>query len=242
MLVLQQDIVDGLRRMPGNSVHLAVADPDWQIRGSIETGRRRNRTKYTAREIEGFDWCRAGDPTTVLEQQEFMAHWISEAYRVLVPGGHLVVWYDAQRISHVYDAADARWVRRQVLCWAKRDPVPRAGCVNFMSGFELAGWLTKDTAAKGRATFHAELGQSSNLQVAPVTRGARRVHPAQKPDAICEWMVSYLSSPGDIVLDLFAGSAILGRTASGMGRRAVAIERERMYVEQCLANGASAAL
>lgn len=226
--ILHGDVVACLGTLPSASADLAIADPDWQIRGDIATGRKRNKVKFTQNRT-GFDWWRPGDPTTRQEQDAFTRCWVGAVERVLRPGGHLLVWYDAMRISKVYEAAEATWTRpvaRQNLFWQKAYPVPRAGQVNFCPAVEVAAWITKDSAAKAVATFNAELGQSSNIALAPQVKGLARVHPAQKPDAVLEWIVSYLSRPGDTVLDLFAGSFALTRVATECARNVVAVERD----------------
>jgi site-specific DNA-methyltransferase (adenine-specific) len=70
------------------------------------------------------------------------------------------------------------------------------------------------------------------------TNGAERTgYPTQKPEGILRRIVQASTEPGDLVLDLFAGSGTTGAAASALGRRyllvdesqdAVAVMRKRL--------------
>lgn len=51
------------------------------------------------------------------------------------------------------------------------------------------------------------------------SRDRRRVHPQQKPEDLLRWLVRSYSSPGDLVVDPFAGSGSTGHAALAEGRR-----------------------
>jgi adenine-specific DNA-methyltransferase len=55
-------------------------------------------------------------------------------------------------------------------------------------------------------------------------------HPTQKPEALLARMISASSRPGDLVLDLFAGTFTASAVAQRLGRRSVAVELEPDYV------------
>lgn len=56
-------------------------------------------------------------------------------------------------------------------------------------------------------------------------------HPNQKPLSICEPHVRVLTSPGDVVLDPFAGSGSYVAAAKRLGRQAVGFEVDRERFE-----------
>jgi adenine-specific DNA-methyltransferase len=55
-------------------------------------------------------------------------------------------------------------------------------------------------------------------------------HPTQKPEALLERMIAASSRPGDLVLDLFAGTFTASAVAQRLGRRSLAVECEPAYV------------
>jgi len=56
--------------------------------------------------------------------------------------------------------------------------------------------------------------------------GRGRWHPTQKPVALCEWLVRSYTSPGDTVVDPFAGSCSTALACLASGRRFVGCERD----------------
>lgn len=60
---------------------------------------------------------------------------------------------------------------------------------------------------------------------------AIKLHPNEKPIGLMRRLVTLCSSPGDIVLDSFAGSGTTLRAAKDLGRKAIGIEIEERYCE-----------
>ena len=56
-------------------------------------------------------------------------------------------------------------------------------------------------------------------------------HPAQKPLGLMRLLIERHTSPGDLVLDPYAGSGTTLRAAKDLGRRAIGVEIEERYCE-----------
>jgi len=56
-------------------------------------------------------------------------------------------------------------------------------------------------------------------------------HPARFPRDLPEFFIKFLSEPGDIVLDIFAGSNTTGRVAQDLDRKWLAFEYNKDYLE-----------
>jgi site-specific DNA-methyltransferase (cytosine-N4-specific) len=56
-----------------------------------------------------------------------------------------------------------------------------------------------------------------------------QAHPARMPSRLVEFFIRFLTEPGDLVLDPFAGSNTTGATAQRLKRNWVAIEADREY-------------
>lgn len=65
-------------------------------------------------------------------------------------------------------------------------------------------------------------------------RGCKSVgakgHPARFPAKLPEFFIKFLTEPGDLVIDIFAGSNTTGRVAEDLGRRWLAYEMSRDYL------------
>ena len=57
-----------------------------------------------------------------------------------------------------------------------------------------------------------------------------RLHPARMPIGLADFFIKLLTTPGDLVIDPFAGSNITGASAEALGRRWLAIEANPEYV------------
>jgi len=55
-------------------------------------------------------------------------------------------------------------------------------------------------------------------------------HPARFPEKLPEFFIRFLTDPGDVVLDIFAGSNTTGAVAESLGRRWLAFEIDRSYL------------
>src|SRR2546426_6405939 len=55
-------------------------------------------------------------------------------------------------------------------------------------------------------------------------------HPARFPQKLPEFFIKFLTDPGDLVLDVFAGSNTTGAAAENLGRRWVAFELDQEYL------------
>lgn len=56
-------------------------------------------------------------------------------------------------------------------------------------------------------------------------------HPARMPDKLVEFFIEFLTEPGDLVLDPFAGSNTTGSVAERLKRRWLSIEVSRDYIK-----------
>jgi DNA modification methylase len=56
------------------------------------------------------------------------------------------------------------------------------------------------------------------------------VHPARFVEAIPEFFINFLTKPGDLILDPFSGSNVVGEVAERLGRRWISIEIKKEYV------------
>jgi len=58
-----------------------------------------------------------------------------------------------------------------------------------------------------------------------------RNHPTQKPEALLERIIKASSNPGNLILDLFAGTFTTAVVAQRLGRKSISIEIEEEYVK-----------
>jgi len=222
-MIICGDTIEILRTFKSNSVDLILTDPPYMISREVKIHRAAN-YKYKGKDIdldfgewdkqwkneeEYYGWCKK---------------WLSECFRILKPNRHMVFFFDKFKVTPVVKFAEKNGMKaRQCLFWIKQNPVPRARCVNFMEAIEMAIWLTKGEVK--RDFFNWKIGQHPNYIEAaiPQARGRER-HPAEKPVKFGEWVISYLSKPGDTVLDPFCGTGAFLVAAKELGRKPIGID------------------
>ena len=59
----------------------------------------------------------------------------------------------------------------------------------------------------------------------------QKIHPARFPAELPRFFIEFLTEPGDLVLDPFAGSNTTGAVAEQLGRRWIAVEKSRTYAK-----------
>lgn len=60
----------------------------------------------------------------------------------------------------------------------------------------------------------------------------RQWHPNQHPEALIERIVKFSTAPGDLVIDMFAGTGTVNRVCKRLGRPCIGIEISKFYCEQ----------
>lgn len=73
--------------------------------------------------------------------------------------------------------------------------------------------------------------ESNSFYIKESKRRGHKIHPARFPAALPQFFIKMLTTPGETVLDPFAGSNTTGSVAESMGRRWIAIERDQQYAE-----------
>ena len=217
-----------------DTVDLVLTDPPWNVSREVVIHRSMNpkKYKYTGKDIN-LDFGEWDHFESEKEYLEFTLRWMDEATRLLKPSGHLISFFDQNLTTELIRIGESLGLQmRQHLYWLKLNPVPRARKVDFMVALEHACWFTKPPR-KG-ATFNYQLGQQRNYVEAPIPSGRWRIHPTQKPLKVLETWISYLTNPGDLVLDPFAGSGSTAVACEKLGRRWIAIEKEGEYFEKAV--------
>jgi len=221
------DCLDILPLLPEESVDLVLTDPPWNVSSEVIIHRSMNPIKYRSKTSIVLDfgpWDHFEDENTYLE---FTKAWLRGVVRILKTKGHLISFFDLNRSSYLIEFARELGLKmRQHLFWLKTNPVPRARKVDFIVALEHACWFTKGT--KSGATFNYQLGQQTNYVRAAVPHSPR-LHPTQKALKPLRTWIRYLTKPGDLVLDPFAGSGATGIAAIREGRHFLLIEKDERY-------------
>lgn len=225
--VMRGEALDVLRQLPEASFDALVTDPPYCSGGTGSAARtgRSAAQKYVRSDsaagnaLPDFD----GDDRDQRTFTLWCQMWLSEALRVVRPGGCALVFTDWRQLPALSDALQiAGWRWRGIVVWAKTNARPQPG---FTNGSEYVLW-----ASNGRPDPDHVPPCLPGVYTLASPRGEERQHITAKPVDLMRWLLRATPGSGK-VLDPFAGSATTGVAAILEGRRYFGIERTAEYAE-----------
>jgi modification methylase len=228
-----------MRRWPADSVDLIFADPPYNLQLK-QTLIRPNQTLVDAVDD---NWDQFRD---FRDYDRFSSSWLKECRRLLAPTGTIWVigtYHNIYRIGRILQDLGF-WILNDVV-WTKLNPMPNFRGVRLTNAHETLIWAKKSEGARGYTfNYHLLKKMNGGKQMRsdwyfPLCTGSERLrdpegkkaHSTQKPERLLERIVLGCSREGDVVLDPFAGTGTTAYVAQQHGRRWIAIEKEREYVE-----------
>ena len=202
--IIVGDCVEVMRSFPDESIGMILTSPPWNVG-----------LKY-----EGFS-----DDLPDDEFKEFNRRWLEQVYRVAKEGARAYVVVSDRMLWWLRSMGEeVGWNYVQLLMWCK----PNIVCPNRVSGDW--NYMTENILLfrKGKRTpmnnawgivntfnWFVETVPQSNFREG-------RIHPAQFPFSLCKKIIA--RTPGEPVLDPFAGSGQVLRAARALERTYIGIE------------------
>lgn len=167
-------------------------------------------------------------------------------------------WYNPAKLPSPIEWVNKRKIRAKdavnTVWWLSKTEYPKANIANVLAPYsERMKLLLKDAqrfyTPKDRpsghdisSSFEKDNGGAipSNLLQIPNTESNSsyirlaknfdlKIHPARFPKALPDFFIRFLSDPGDLVVDIFAGSNTTGEAAEENNRRWMSFELDRDY-------------
>lgn len=219
--ILRIDALEGLRRLPDESVDLVVTDPPYNIAAADRTTMKNGKPLSTLKAWGHWDRMHTFDYDILILRL------ISECYRVLKPGGACYIYTAREQNGYFVRQAVARgFVYRNQISMIKKNPIPSFSKSNWRSAFELCMYLTK-----GKPKVFNFVSQTLCKNVFPYSNSHRdTTHPTEKPLDLIKLIIEVSSNEGDLVLDPFMGSGTTAVAAKQLGRRFLGFELDAEYV------------
>ncbi len=193
------DCLEFLQSIPSSSVDAVITDPPYSINTKSDGSGKLN---PWADRVNAAFWYR---------------EWMSQARRILKPTGCLWSFLNWRSMVTFQKAADdIGWPIESLLIWDKTFPG-----VGSMKGLRacyemVALWANDNFAIPDRGLMDIQRFKWATTKPTG--------HPAEKPVALIEWLIGICTKPGDVVVDLFAGSGTTAEACIKSGRNFIGSE------------------
>lgn len=212
------DCIEVMAEMPERSIDAVLTDPPYSSGGRRENAR--SIRKSMTRAVEDEDWIR-GDAMSTNGFTYLLRLCGIEWRRVLVQGGHALVFIDWRMAAHLASALETADLRQHpILVWDKK---------HFGMGVVFRNqheFIVHMTVGQPREPQRRDVGNV--LSFSAVRDGD---HPTEKPEPLLRTLLSVVAAPGGTVLDPFAGSGSGLLAARSLGCKAIGVEADERYCE-----------
>lgn len=226
--IIVSDVLDCIRQLPDESVQLIIADPPYNI-DIADWDCYENYTEWAAQWIqEAFRVLKKTGNLVIFGGFQFensgrgdlleLVHYIRQntSFKLV----NVIIWYYKNGIS----ARRFYSNRHEEIMWFAKTPKYTFNLDDVRVKYNAE---TLELYKRDKRLNHANLEKGKNpTNVWEIPRlnsnSLERVgHPTQKPEAVIERIVRSMSSSGDLVLDLFAGSGVTFKVCAALGRNSI---------------------
>jgi len=167
-------------------------------------------------------------------------------------------WYNPAKMPAPAEWVNVRRIRVkdsvEYIFWLVKDPMANADNRKVLQPYSKdmerlikrgikqtvrpSGHMIKDTFAADRGgsipsnMIQCGNNESNSAYVKNCKLAGKKIHPARFPAELPRFFIEFLTSPGDLVLDPFAGSNTTGYVAEELKREWIGIELRENYAEE----------
>lgn len=165
-------------------------------------------------------------------------------------------WFNPAKLPAPAEWVNVRRIRVkdsiEYIYWLAKDPNPKANNAKVLQPYskDMHRLIERGITATRRPSGHniknsfaldkggsipvnlIQCGnnESNSAYLARLKKEGRRIHPARFPSELPKFFIMFLTDPGDLVLDPFAGSNTTGYVSELLKRRWVAVEKNEEYI------------
>ena len=220
------DCLEGLKKIPDNSVDLVLTDPPYNIdfsKYNTLTGKNKRKFHYT----EKLKWnnCDLKGISEIL---------FKGFDRVLKETGSIIIFAPQEWAYYFYiPAIQNNLDFKCQIIWIKSNPIPQLRHKNYRSAHENIIWFTRYKEDKCPFTFNfINQKEMKNVFEFPILQGREREeHPTQKPLKLIRKLIQIHSNKNDLIFDPFLGSGTIAVACKQLGRKFIGFEINLEYCE-----------
>jgi DNA modification methylase len=228
---------DSIKNIEDGTIGMVYTDPPYgmEYRSNIPGDIRWNKNQQT---ISKFSKPILNDKHGDIDFEVFA----KEIYRVMKPNTYLVLHCNTIWIGKNIDKfAEAGFIYKGTVAWNKRFAIGGDIHGAMKRSWEPILYMAKgkpkmrsiEVERKGQLVVRKRIDEISDW-VFQLNFDERTGFPTQKPKALCSRMITMMSDKNDIILDPFAGSGTIGKTAKSIERNSISFEADEKVFNKFL--------
>lgn len=208
------DLRTHLPSIPDGSIHVVITDPPYGVgvkdfNNAGNAGSLSDQHKYSEENYK--------------ELHEYL---VRELDRICASSAHVYIFCDISYFHELSGLFSEQWrVRRVPLVW-------NGGSLGMLESGDKSGYKRSSEFILF-ATKGGRAGSFVSSDIISVPASNQKIHAAQKPDALYEYLLKMSGAPGDRILDPFAGSGTIFRAAKKAMMHPIGIELSPEYAVYC---------
>lgn len=213
-----------LQSLPDASVDAVITDPPYSSGG--RTSGERSATPVSKYEQGGQKLSRPTFPGDNRDQRSWhywLALWLSECWRIVKPGGYVLMFSDWRQLPTATDALQAGgFIWRGVVAWDKGRAARAPHPGYFRHQCEYIVWGTNGPCV-------SQGGVHDGCFQVPIVQSDKH-HLTGKPTRLMDQLVRVVPE-GSVILDPFMGSGTTGVACVRSGRSFIGVELDDYYYQ-----------
>jgi len=200
---LEGDCLELLKDIPDNSIDVLLTDPPYSV-------------------MEDYEWDK--------KDTDFYHRWLSLVKPKLKDKHAGFIFFDARRLYEFEGILRDYFSITNRIIWIRKNmSMGRVIKNTFISSYEVVFYFGNRNLDLPK-DWGAERFDSCEYAVPQSNFSDKKLHPTQKPINLILQLVKVGSHRGDVILDCFAGSGVVGRACQLIGgRKCILIEKEPKY-------------
>lgn len=229
---------DEFPKLADESVDLILTDPPYGLRQSVSNVPGDTRWCKSGESENRFEEALAGDDPKEYENIDWY-EFFKQCHRGLKPDSYCVLHCTVPFIGQKWEAIEKAGLKyKGTIAWRKRFAIGGDLKGTAKRDWETILYLAKgkpilnplEVERKGKKEWRKRISEIEDW-VFPLKKAEKCGHPTQKPVALAEQFVLWMTQKGDTVLDPFAGSGTTLVASKLQGRNYIGFELDANYVK-----------
>jgi site-specific DNA-methyltransferase (adenine-specific) len=219
------DCLEVMKNIPDNSIDLIVTDPPYLI-SATNGGGSVNKVKKLNKSLKDLVDANIDNGYDI---QKFNTEFVR-----IMKNINIYIWCNKVQIPEYFNFyVNQHKCKFDILCWHKTNALPSYKN-KYLSDTEYCLYFRKGGYCDPAQTEKEERYENAKtFYLAPLNQRDKLTykHPTIKPLDFTKKIIKHSSKEGEVVLDIFMGSATIGVACKQLNRRFIGVELNKVYFE-----------